>query len=99
MKGSGSTATRLRCPPGSTTTKEAGPAAGLEASSGLISAFPDTLLRCARRRLLSLQRQHAHLFHLARTQRLAMSAITAHFGTRQQHLKAEVAFDLLAQPL
>ena len=28
-----------------------------------------------------------------------MRAIAAHFGARQQHLKSEVALDLLAQPL
>ena len=36
---------------------------------------------------------------LQRAQRLAMGAVSADLGTRQQDLKSEVAFDLLAQPL
>ena len=49
--------------------------------------------------LSGAQREHAQIFHFARPQRLAMRAIAAHFRARQQHLKSEVALDLLAQPL
>ena len=38
-------------------------------------------------------------FHLARPQRLAVRAVAAHFGARQQDLKSEMAFDLLPQAL
>ena len=39
------------------------------------------------------------LFHFLDAQRLAMRAVAAHLGPRQQDLKSEVALDLLAQPL
>src|ERR1700719_2196947 len=48
------------------------------------------------RRLGGLHRMSAQFFHFARPQRLAMRAIAADLGARQQNLKTEMALDLFA---
>src|SRR5580658_5497496 len=95
--GSGSMGTRMRWPLGSVTTREAGSMPCAAAGSGFIWLLSGRA--GSPRRPFGFRGLFAQRFHFARAQCLTMSAIAAHFGTREQDLKTEMALDLLAQPL
>src|ERR1700677_2305074 len=96
-KGSGSMGTRMRLPLGSVTNSDAGSITCAAAGSGFVILLPDRT--GAPRRPFRFRGLRAQRFHFPRAQRLAVGAIAAHFGARQQYLKTEMAFDLLPQAL
>src|SRR5215468_9054231 len=87
-----------RRPEGSTTTRDgAAPDSGLEgaiASRG-VPRLSGPMAHHRRRNGRRLSR----VFDLFRPQHLAMGAVAADLGPRQQNLKSEVRLDLAPQPL
>src|SRR5579872_6289746 len=96
--GSGSIDTRERWPLGSTTISDAGSNPGVETGAGSMAGLPPGA-DLARGALWGFHRKRAQIFYFTSPQSLAVRAIAAHFGARQQHLKSEVSLNLLPQAL
>src|SRR6185369_15480988 len=93
--GMGWSGRRVRRPLGSMTTKDAGSGS----AEGAVISFAGGGGPRGAGASFGRRGGLANLFHLARAERLAMRAVSADLGARQQHLEPEVAFDLFAQPL
>src|SRR5438067_483167 len=92
--GTGSMGMRVRWPPGSMTTSDAGSGACEGEGVGFMGR-----LASGAGALHWRGRGLARHFDLARAQRLTVGAVAADLGAGQQDLEAEVALDLLAQAL